>query len=119
MARKILVVDDSATDRVNLEGILNGAGYVVTTVDSGAAALDKVKLDKPDVILLDVIMPEMDGYKTCRTLKKDDSSKDIPIIFITSKKQKADKMWAMRQGASGYIVKPAEKEELLKQLDAV
>jgi len=118
MARKVLVVDDSATDRANLEGILNKAGYIVSTANSGVAAIEKVKADKPDVILLDIIMPEMDGYRTCRTLKKDEASKNIPIIFVTSKKEKADKMWAMRQGGDGYIVKPAEEEAVLKELAA-
>ncbi len=116
MARKILVVDDSATDRANLEGILNKSGYTVSTANSGLAAIEKIKLDAPDVIFLDIIMPEMDGYRTCRTLKKDESTKNIPVIFVTSKKEKADKMWAMRQGGDGYIVKPAEEEAVLKEL---
>ncbi|MDQ6975596.1 MAG: response regulator [Mariprofundaceae bacterium] len=118
MVRKVLVVDDSPTDRASLEAILNKAGYIVSTADSGVTALEKVKADTPDVIFLDIIMPDMDGYRTCRTLKKDAASKDIPIIFVTSKKEKADKMWAMRQGGDGYIVKPAEEEAVLKELSA-
>ncbi|MDX8378352.1 MAG: response regulator [Mariprofundales bacterium] len=119
MVRKVLVVDDSATDRASLEGMLSKAGYHVSTANSGAAALEKVKVDLPDVILLDIIMPEMDGYRTCRTLKKNDATKGVPIIFVTSKKQKADKMWAMRQGGDGYIVKPAVEADVLAQLSAL
>jgi len=116
MINNILVVDDSATDRLNLEGMLNRAGYQVRTASSGADALEKVKVETPDAIFLDVIMPELDGYRTCRALRKNVATKDIPIFFVTSKKEEADKMWAMRQGCNGYIVKPASENDVLLQL---
>jgi twitching motility two-component system response regulator PilH len=119
MKRNILVVDDSPTDRVNLESILRAAGHKVRTAKSGTEAMEKVGEEVPDAIFLDVIMPEMDGYRTCRQLRKNEATKDVPIFFVTSKKEEADKMWAMRQGCNGYLVKPAVEHDVLAQLLSV
>jgi len=117
--KKVLVVDDSPTDRMNLENILNKAGFQVSTAESGAVALEWVKTNVPDCILLDIIMPDVDGYRTCRALKKSDATKHVPVIFVSSKKEAADRMWAERQGCNGYIVKPAGEAEVLSQMNLV
>jgi len=114
--RKILCVDDSTPDLINLEKIILGAGLLAITANSGKAALAKAKNDLPDLILMDVNMPDMDGYAVMRELKKDPALKSIPVVLITSKSQKADKMWAQMQGASGYVTKPYTSEQVLEQI---
>jgi len=114
--RKVLCVDDSSPDLINLEKIVQGAGLIALTASSGKAALAMVKGDKPDLIFLDVNMPEMDGFAVMRELKKDAEVKDIPVVLITSKSQKADKMWAQMQGASGYVTKPYTTDQILEQI---
>ena len=113
---KALIVDDSAADRTHIEKILNDAGCVVRSAVNGKEALDMVKREKPDVIFLDVLMPEMDGFETCRELKRDPATKDIPVIFVTSKGQKADRLWAQMQGGKGLVSKPCTAEEIQQQL---
>ncbi len=114
--RKVLCVDDSSPDLINLEKIVTGAGLLAVTATSGKAALVKAKNDKPDLIFLDVNMPDMDGFAVMRELKKDADVKDIPVVLITSKTQKADKMWAQMQGASGYVTKPYTTDQILEQI---
>ena len=114
--RKVLCVDDSSADLINLEKIVTGAGLVVSTASSGKVALEQVKTNRPDLIFLDVNMPEMDGFAVMRELKKDAGAKDIPVVLVTSKSQKADKMWAQMQGASGYVTKPYTTEQILEQI---
>ena len=114
--RKILCVDDSTPDLINLEKIIQGAGLLAITANSGKVALAKAKSDMPDLILMDVNMPDMDGYAVMRELKKDPSLKNIPVVLITSKSQKADKMWAQMQGASGYVTKPYTSDQVLEQI---
>jgi twitching motility two-component system response regulator PilH len=119
MSKKILVVDDSPTDRTNLCQILQQAGHTVFSAMNGKEAIAKAKAERPDVIFLDVIMPEMDGYATCRTLISDPATKQIPIVFVTSKSQKADKVWAQMQGGKGYVTKPYTAEQINSQLSSV
>jgi twitching motility two-component system response regulator PilH len=114
--RKVLCVDDSNADLINLEKIVLGAGLLALTATSGKAALVKAKSDKPDLILLDINMPEMDGFAVMRELKRDADLKDIPVVLITSKSQKADKMWAQMQGANGYVTKPYTADQILEQI---
>jgi len=114
--RKVLCVDDANADLINLEKIVTGAGLVALTANSGKAALAKAKGEKPDLILLDINMPDMDGFAVMRELKKDADVKDIPVVLITSKNQKADKMWAQMQGASGYITKPYTTDQILEKI---
>jgi twitching motility two-component system response regulator PilH len=115
--RKILCVDDAKADLLNLEKIVSGAGHVTFVATTGREAVQKAKSDKPDLIFLDVNMPEMDGFAATRELKKDAETKNIPIILVTSKNQKADKLWAQMQGASGYVTKPYTPEQILEQLE--
>ncbi len=113
---KILVCDDSSTDLLNLKGILADAGYFVITAASGKEALAKAQSEKPDLIYLDIIMDDQDGYKTCREITKGDATKQIPVVFVSSKYQRADHVWAQMQGAKGLISKPYTPEQILENV---
>jgi twitching motility two-component system response regulator PilH len=114
MAKSILVVDDSPTDRSRMEKLLSGAGYMVSTAENGQQAIDAVKRSKPDAIMMDVNMPGMDGFAATRAIRGDAKSKDIPIVLVTSKDQKADKAWGQMLGAKGYVTKPYTDEQVLQ-----
>jgi twitching motility two-component system response regulator PilH len=117
-ASKVLVVDDSPTDLANIKGIVSDAGCLVLTASSGLDAIEKAKSEQPDVIFLDIIMPDMDGYEACRKLSKDADTKHIPIVFVTSKGQKADRVWAKMQGGKDLVAKPYTADEIVAQLNA-
>jgi twitching motility two-component system response regulator PilH len=117
--RKVLVADDSDTDRKNMEQIVSGAGYEVITAKSGAEAVAKAKNERPDAILLDVIMPEMNGFQACRAITTDAATKDIPVVLVSSKGEKTDKLWGEQQGARGYVTKPFTPDQLLRELKAL
>jgi twitching motility two-component system response regulator PilH len=116
MTRSILIVDDNANDRLRLEKLLSEAGYMVATASDGSQAVATAKRSKPDAILMDVNMPEMDGYAATRALHADAETKDIPVILVTAKDQKADKAWGQMLGAKGYITKPYTDDQLLSQV---
>lgn len=115
-ALKIAVVADAETDRARLERICLDAGYDVVRTASGAQALDAVAEDKPDLVLLDVVMDEMDGFRICRELSTNTETRDIPVIMVSDKEQKVDRLWAAQQGAKGHISKPYTPEEVLEQI---
>ena len=117
MRRKILIVDDAPTDRQQLEIIVTEAGHQVLLAESGEQALLRAKNDMPDLILMDVNMPDMDGFATTRRLKADALTKDIPIVFVSSKNQKADMAWGQMLGAKGYLAKPYTREQILAQVN--
>jgi twitching motility two-component system response regulator PilH len=119
MARNILVVDDNAVDRSRLESLLGSAGYLVSTARDGNEALAAVKRSRPDAILMDVNMPGMDGFATTRALRNDSGTKDIPVVLVTAKDQKADKAWGQMLGAKGYVSKPYTDEQVLSQVRAL
>jgi twitching motility two-component system response regulator PilH len=116
---KILIVDDSPTERFFLTDILVKAGYTVTQAENGEQALAKVKLEMPELILMDVVMPGKNGYQITRAISKDPLTEKIPIIMCTTKGQETDKVWGMRQGARDYVVKPVSQEELLTKIRAL
>lgn len=116
---KIMVVDDSPTERFFLEGLLSKQGYLVVTAENGEEAITKAKQEKPDLILMDVVMPGLNGFQATRAISKDDETKHIPVIMCTTKGQETDKVWGMRQGAKDYIVKPVNQDELLKKITAL
>jgi len=115
--KKILVCDDSKADRTNLETIVSGAGCVVISASCGKDAVEKAVSELPDLIFLDVIMPDMDGFETCRALQKNPLTKSIPIIFVTSKGQKADRVWAQLQGGKDLVSKPYSSEDIISQIN--
>jgi twitching motility two-component system response regulator PilH len=117
--RNILVVDDSPTDLKYLTDILAKSGYQVTTAVSAEEALQMVKQQRPDLVLMDVVMPGQNGYQATRTLSKDSATKDIPVIICTTKGQETDRVWGMRQGARDYIVKPVSEADLLAKIAAL
>lgn len=114
--RTILVVDDSATDRHILSRILTDSGYQVGTAESGEEGVAKIKEIRPDLILMDVVMPGINGFQATRILARDDTTRHIPIILCTTKSQETDKIWGLRQGARDYITKPVVAEELLHKI---
>ena len=116
---KILVVDDSPTERHVLVELLTRKGYQVLTAESGEEGIEKAKNEQPDLVLMDVVMPGLNGYQATRTLTRDDSTKHIPVIVCTSKGQETDKIWGLRQGAQNYMVKPINPEELLAKIAAL
>jgi twitching motility two-component system response regulator PilH len=119
MARNILIVEDNQLDRTRLEKLLGGAGYQVSTAENGDQAIASVKRSKPDAILMDVNMPGMDGFAATRALRNDADTKDIPVILVTAKDQKADKAWGQMLGAKAYITKPYTDDQVLTQVRAI
>ncbi|WBL66080.1 response regulator [Thauera sp. WB-2] len=117
--RKIMVVDDSPTERLSLQELLTRNGYQVITAEGGEEAVTRSKTELPDLILMDVVMPGMNGYQATRTISRSETTREIPIIMCTSKGQETDKIWGMRQGAFAYLVKPVDHEELLARIRAL
>ena len=117
--RKILVVDDSPTERYFLVDLLTKKGFSVVTAENGEEAIEKSKAEKPELILMDVVMPGQNGFQTTRAISKDPVTQGIPIIMCTSKNQETDRIWALRQGARDYLVKPINPAELLKKIEAL
>ncbi len=117
--KKILVVDDSPTERHFMVEILTKSGYQVVTAENGEDGIAKAKAEKPDLVLMDVVMPGLNGYQATRTLTRDDDTKDIPVIVCTSKGQETDKIWGLRQGAQDYLVKPINPEGLVAKISAI
>lgn len=117
--KTILIVDDSPTDRHYLRELLSKQGYVCITADSGDEGVAKSKTDLPDLILMDIIMPGIDGYKATRAITHDEATKHIPVIVCTSKNQETDRIWGMRQGAKDYVTKPIDAKSLLAKIAAL
>ncbi|MDM8547194.1 response regulator [Candidatus Venteria ishoeyi] len=115
---KIMVVDDSTVDLLNLKNIVSDAGYQVITASSGQEAIDKSATEMPDLIFMDVVMQQMDGYQACREISHEPKTKHIPIIFVTSKGQKADRMWAEMQGGKSLVQKPYTPAQIIEQINA-
>ena len=117
--KKILVIDDSPTERHVLVEILNKGGYDIITAESGEEGIEKARAEQPDLILMDVVMPGLNGYQATRTLTRDESTKHIPVILVTTKEQETDKIWGLRQGAHDYMTKPINGDELLMKIAAL
>jgi len=115
----VLIVDDSPTETHILKGICEQAGYTVSCAEDGESGVAEAKKIIPDVILMDVVMPGLNGFQATRQLSKSDETKDIPVIMVTTKDQETDKAWGLRQGAKEYIVKPVAAAELLKKIESV
>ena len=118
MAR-IMVVDDSPTDVQNLRNILTKAGHTVVESTSGQDAIARIKQEKPDCVIMDVVMPGVNGFQATRTLSKDPETAHIPVLVVSSKNQETDRVWGMRQGAREYIVKPVKESDLVTKIRTV
>jgi len=114
-----MVVDDSPTERYFLGEMLSKHGYQVIVAESGEEAVVKARQEKPDLIIMDVVMPGLNGFQATRAIFGDEDTKGIPIVMCTTKGQETDKVWGMRQGARDYIVKPVKQDELLKRIAAL
>lgn len=112
----ILIVDDSATERHYLKTFLAKNGYDITEARSGEEGIRTARNVKPDLILMDVVMPGMNGFQATRQLSKTAETSTIPVVIVTTKNQQADKVWATRQGAKGFISKPVDTDDLLHSI---
>ena len=110
---KVLIVDDSAAQVFKMRNLIESWGHQTISAENGDEALDIAREEKPDVILMDVVMPGMSGFQTTRKLSKDLATCRIPVIFVSTKDGEADRVWGMRQGATAYITKPVNPDTLL------
>jgi twitching motility two-component system response regulator PilH len=117
--KKIMVVDDSPTERFYLQELLSRKGYSVITADSGEEAVAKAAKELPDLIMMDVVMPGLNGFQATRAISKAAETAHIPIFMCTTKDQETDKIWGVRQGAKDYLTKPINVDELLDKIKAL
>ena len=115
--QNILIVDDSKTELAYLASILKQGGYSIRTAENAEQAMQRLEENAPDLILMDVIMPGMNGFQLTRHIKKNETYSNIPIILCTSKDQPTDRFWGLKQGASEYLIKPVDAGELLEKID--
>ena len=116
--QKILLVDDSKTELHHLSELLTRKGFAVRTAENGEEAMRRLVDDKPDLILMDVVMPGQNGFQLTRAITRDPRWADVPVIMCTSKGLETDKVWGMRQGARDYVVKPVDADELINKIHA-
>ena len=117
--QKILIVDDSPTERYYLTDILVKNGFSVSTAENGEDALLKMRADRPELILMDVVMPGANGFQVTRSIARDPELSAVPVIICSSKNQETDRIWGMRQGAKDYFVKPVDPQQLLATIAAL
>jgi twitching motility two-component system response regulator PilH len=117
--KNVLVVDDSPTEIHLLREMLTKNGFTVSVANTGEEAVTRAKSEKPDLILMDVVMPGMSGFEATRAITRDPASASIPVIICTTKGQETDKSWGLRQGAKDYIVKPVTEKVLMEKIKAL
>lgn len=115
----ILIIDDSPTELHILKTLLEKNSFQVSTASSGEEGIEKAKQVLPDLVLMDVVMPGMNGFQATRQLSKNASTADIPVVIVTTKDQATDRVWGLRQGAKDYVTKPAKEKELLEKIKAL
>ena len=115
--KKVLIVDDSKVERLILKEILTELKFSIFEAENAVEGIQKANEIKPDLILMDVVMPGMNGFQATHQITFNESMKDIPVIMCTSKNQATDKIWGQRQGAKAYIVKPIQKEFLIAEIE--
>jgi twitching motility two-component system response regulator PilH len=116
--KKILVVDDSPTDLQWFTELLSKKGFQVVTAVSGEEGISKARAELPDLVLMDVVMPGLNGFQATREIVKNESTKHIPVILCTNKSQETDRIWGLKQGAKDYVTKPINADELLGKIAA-
>ncbi len=115
----VLIVDDSPTELHILKGFLESAGYTVLLAENAESGIEMARNSKPDLVLMDVVRPGLNGFQASRQLSRDPETGDIPVIMVTTKDQETDRTWGLRQGAKEYIIKPVERDELLSRIKDV
>ncbi len=110
---KVLVVEDSVTQREMITDLLKDSGLSVTVANDGVEALERIQGQRPDLVVLDIVMPRMNGYEVCRRIKADPKTQSVPVVMCSSKGEEFDRYWGMKQGADAYIAKPFEPQELV------
>jgi len=115
---QIMIVDDSPTDAHVLKKMLEKNGYETVTAVDACEGIEVAKREKPDLILMDVVMPGLNGFQATRELTSDPETSDIPVIIVTRKDQKVDRVWGMRQGARDYVTKPVSENSLMSLINA-
>ena len=116
MLKKVLIVDDSQSEIRLMQSLLEESGYWAVGLNDPTKIEETIEKERPNIILLDVVMPTRNGFQVCRELKNHDSYSTIPVILVTSKSTPSDRFWGQQQGANGYVAKPFTPEELLKEL---
>lgn len=119
MATLLLVVDDSPTETYRFKELLTKHGYEIIVATNGADGVAMAKQNKPDAVLMDVVMPGLNGFQATRQITRDPDTKDIPVIIVTTKDQETDRIWGERQGAKGYLVKPVSDDDLLTTIGKI
>jgi twitching motility two-component system response regulator PilH len=109
----VLVVEDSVTQREMIEDLLKGSGLTVQTAGDGVEALEQILGSCPDIVVMDIVMPRMNGYELCRRIKTDPKTERVPVVMCSSKGEEFDRYWGMKQGADAYIAKPFQPQELV------
>ncbi len=116
---KVLIVDDSKTEIMYLTDLLTKNGFSVRSAENAEDAFKKIAEDKPELILMDIVMPGQNGFQLTRAISRDPMFSDVPIIMCTSKNLETDRVWGMRQGARDYITKPVDANELMAKIKAL
>ncbi len=114
----ILIVDDSPTEVHVFQNILENNGFSVDTAADGETGIRMAQENRPDLILMDIVMPGINGFQATRKLHRDKKTADIPIVIVTTKDQETDRIWGLRQGARGYIVKPVSEKDLVNSVES-
>jgi twitching motility two-component system response regulator PilH len=118
MAR-ILIVDDSPSQLMGMKRIVEKLGHEAVTAEDGAAGVEAAKTNLPDLILMDVVMPNLNGFQATRAISKEATTAQIPVVLVTTKDQETDKVWGMRQGAKAYITKPFTENQLVEVINSL
>jgi twitching motility two-component system response regulator PilH len=118
MAR-ILIVDDSPSQLLGMKRIVEKLGHEAFTAEDGAAGVEAAKASLPDLILMDVVMPNLNGFQATRAISKEATTANIPVVLVTTKDQETDKVWGMRQGAKAYITKPFTETQLVEVINSL
>ncbi len=114
---KVLIVDDSMTQRQLMSSTLEHSGHTVCIATDGIEALEQLQHLQPDIVVLDIIMPRMNGYEVCRSIKTNPKTQHVPVVICSSKTEEFDRYWGMKQGADAYLAKPFKAEEFLSTIE--